>query len=401
MAFTSERIAKLPAPPRGRVYHYDDKVGGLCLCVTPTGAKTFYLYRKIDGRPERERLGRFPELTIDAARDAAREKIGAIAAGRNPAAERRRRRTTLTLDQAFEFYLERHARPIKRTWKEDERQYSRYLKSGWGNRRLNTIRKPDVAGLHAKMGKEHGIYAANRLRSMLGKLFAVVIDAELFPGPNPVLGVKKFREQSRDRFLDAAELKAFFAALNDEPRVVVRDYLKLSLLIGARRSNMLSMRWEDIDRDRGVWRIPQTKSGEPQVVPLSQAARDILEERWADRKGDCPWVFPSTSNHRSKTGHVQDVMPVWRAVIKRAGLENVRPHDLRRTLASWQAMLGTSELVIAKTLGHAPGSTATRVYARLQTDTVREAVENATQAMQKAAGLLESDTESGDDENEA
>jgi integrase len=155
-----------------------------------------------------------------------------------------------------------------------------------------------VAALHATLGQDNGVYAANRLRSLLAKVFAVAIDAELYAGPNPVNGVKKFREQSRDRFLDAAELKAFFAALNDEPNAVIRDYLHLSLLIGARRSNMLAMRWDDIDREQGVWRIPKTKSGDPQVVPLAAAARTVLEDRWRARPEDCRRPVQESQNER-------------------------------------------------------------------------------------------------------
>ena len=391
-SFTQRRIEKLPRPASSRAEYRDKNTPGLILRVTPRGKKTFYLFRRLDGQLKRLALGVFPETSVSAARD----RVGKLQtdhhSGVDIVADRRKRRECPTLKEAFSHYLERHAKQRKRTWAEDEAQYNRYLKSRWAGRRLTTIRKADVARLHSKLGQEHGIYAANRLRSLLAKIFTVAMEDELYNGPNPVLGVKKFREQSRDRFLDAAELKRFFGALSEEPNEVIRDYLKLSVLVGARRSNMLGMRWDQIDRAKGIWRIPETKSGEPQIVPLSVAAGEVIEERWNARKDGCPWVFPTTGNHPSKSGHLQDPTKIWKAVLARAELEDVRLHDLRRTLASWQAMLGTSELIIGKTLGHAAGSTATRVYARLQTDPVRESVEKATLAMQKAAGLLEDET---------
>ena len=389
--FTQKRIEMLPLPASGRAEYRDNNTPGLTVRVTPRGKKTFYFFRRANGQLTRLSLGIFPEMSVSAARGRVAAIQGDIHKGVDVATERRKRRMCPTLGEAFAFYLETYAKQRKRTWKEDQAQYDRYLKNRWAGKRLTTIRKPDVAHLHSDIGRDHGIYAANRLRSLLAKVFAVMIDAELFSGSNPVLGVKKFREHSRDRFLDAAELKRFFAALAEEPHAVIRDYLHLSLLVGARRSNMLGMEWVDIDRQQGVWRIPQTKSGEPQIVPLSQPARDIIEQRWLDRRGECPWVFPTTGNHPSKSGHLQDPTRIWKRVLERAELQGVRIHDLRRTLASWQAMLGTSELVIAKTLGHAPGSRATQVYARLQHDSVRESVEQATHAMRKAAGLLESD----------
>ena len=185
----------------------------------------------------------------------------------------------------------------------------------------------------------------------------------------------------RDRFLDADELKRFFQALHEEPNATIRDCLMIALLTGARRWNCYSMAWEDINFDEAFWRIPDTKGGEPVVVPLVPAAMDILRERLELANEDCPWVFPG----RRKNGHLKDATKVWKAILKRAKLENVRPHDLRRTLASWQALNGTSLQVIGKSLGHKQVAT-TEIYARLTLSPVRESVEKATAAMLSAAG---------------
>ncbi len=149
---------------------------------------------------------------------------------------------------------------------------------------------------------------------------------------------------------------------------------------------MLAMQWADIDLERAVWRIPDTKSGEPQVVPLSERAMAVLHSRRQATTDDCPWVFPTSGNRPSKTGHLQDPTKIWKQVLERAGLEGIRLHDLRRTLASWQALTGTSELIIGKTLGHAVGSRATQVYARLAVDPIRKSVDRATDAMLEAGG---------------
>lgn len=388
--FTHKRLQELKSPDSGRDEYRDTKVAGLTIRVTKKN-RVFYFRRWSDGSMKRIKLGSFPEMSVDTARTQASEVQGKLHAGIDVAGERRVRRSCPTLGQAFDFYLDSYAKQRKRTWRQDKTQFDRYIEPSLKSRKLNTIRKSDIATLHTEIGKK-GIYAANRLRSLLVKIWQVAIDAELFPGPNPCLSVKPFKEKSRDRFLDAEELKRFFKALKEEPHEIIRDYLYLSLLIGARKSNMLSMAWDDIDWQHALWKIPETKRGEPQIVPLSQGAIEVLRRRWDARKEGCPWVFPSTGNRPSRSGHLMSPQKQWEDIIKRAKLDGVRLHDLRRTLGSWMAMLGTSEIIIGRSLGHAPGSKATRVYAQLQDGPVRQSVEQATVAMQQAAGLIEGKT---------
>ena len=115
-SFTTARLNALSAPAKGRVYHHDAKAAGLCVCITHTGSLTFYLYKKVDGRPQRIRLGRFPDVSIQAARKAVAELAGEIAKGHDPAAERRARRESPTLENLFAHWWETHSKPHKRTW---------------------------------------------------------------------------------------------------------------------------------------------------------------------------------------------------------------------------------------------------------------------------------------------
>jgi integrase len=187
-----------------------------------------------------------------------------------------------------------------------------------------------------------------------------------------------FPERSRDRFLGPAELKRFFAALKVEQEVH-RDFYSLAILTDARRGNLETMRWADVDFVTSVWRIPETKAGVPVVVPLSDPAMAILRRRHAARKGT-DWVFACDNKH----GHVKNCREVWESIIATAKLSDLRPHDLRRTLGSWQAISGSSLPVIGKSLGHT-SQRATMVYARLSNDAVRQSVERATDAILAAA----------------
>ncbi|MGW8256012.1 MAG: site-specific integrase, partial [Thermoguttaceae bacterium] len=245
---------------------------------------------------------------------------------------------------------------------------------------LSSVHKTDVQALHAKIGTQHGRYAANRLLALVRAMFNKAPDMG-YSGGNPTTGIKKFPEEKRDRFLHGEELKRFFDALSKEPDPLFRDFFLVALLTGARRSNVQTMRWQDIDFATGLWRIPETKSGKPVVVPLVAPVVRILQNRLMENSGS-DWAFPSYG----KNGHIVEPKAAWKRIITRAGLTDVRPHDLRRSLGSWMAMAGTGLPVIGKMLGHTQPST-TAIYARLQTESVKEAAEKATAAILQAGGM--------------
>jgi integrase len=382
--FTIKDINGLPTPDKGkREYYYDTKTQGLAICVTSTKKKTFFVYRKIDGRPERIKLERFPGMTIEQARGRANEINAAIAREENPAQIRRAQKEELTLGELFSKYLELYAEIHKTSWKEDERQFNCYL-SSWKNRRLSLIRKTDVQKLHQEVGNKSGPYAANRLLALLSSLFNQAKTLELWDKTNPAIGITKFKEKSRSRFLQADELPRFFTALAEEQNEHARDYILLSLLTGARKSNVLAMRWEQINLELGLWNIPKTKNGDSVTIPLVPQALEILKNKYLTKEKE--WVFPSNS----KSGHLADPKKPWQRILKNAGIQDLRIHDLRRSLGSWQASTGASLAIIGKTLSHRNVNT-TAIYARLNIDPVRDAMNKATQAIWDAGSSSTSD----------
>jgi len=174
------------------------------------------------------------------------------------------------------------------------------------------------------------------------------------------------------------------------------DFFQLCLFTGARRGNVASMAWQEIDFDRMTWTIPgsKTKNKRPVVIALPPPAVAILTNRLAWTAGT-PWVFPANS----ASGHLVDPRKAWERVRTTSGLTDLRMHDLRRSLGSWQATAGASLAVIGASLGHADLK-STQVYARLQLDPVRAAVDQATTAMLQAGGMLTLDVETkgGNDE---
>lgn len=369
---------------------WDAKTPGLQCRISHTGNITFSIYKRMKGyAAERVTLGKFPQMSIEQARINAAKVNAAIAVGDNPAEVKRAHKAEMTFTELYNEYQEKHSKHKKRSWKNDKSQFDLYLEKSIGHKKLSQIKRADIASLHLSISRQvkaaknkgdvpqYKTTTANRVLALISSVFNWGVKNGKCPD-NPIKGIEKNKERSRDRFLQPEELSAFFKAVQNDPNETIRDYVLLSLYTGARRSNVVSMRWDDISLQHKVWRIPQTKNDEPVVVPLIEEAIEILN----NRKGNgSPYVLPGTS----ECGHLIDPKKGWKRILEKAGIENLRLHDLRRTLGSWQAIMGSSTLVIGKSLGH-KSQKATEVYARLNLDPVRKSIETAAAAMLKAAG---------------
>jgi integrase len=383
-------IESIPTPADGqRVTIYDDIVPGLCIRVTPT-ARSFYLYRKVNGHPMRLKLGTFPALVVENARKAAQRHLGAIAGGKDPREEKRAINASMTLSQLWKRWQDEYAKPRHRprTLLTDENRYATCLER-WKNRKVASIREADVRNLHGDLAKEKGQTTANRAVQLLRRLFNF---ARIQPNPAGNRAVSFFPEKTRDRFLLPNELPRFFAAMEKEPNQTLKDFFYACLYTGQRRSNVQSMRWEEIDLEAKTWTIPgsKTKNGEPHRVHLAAPMLDLLKRREADgekkvKDGDeryaRGYVFPCYRVD-SKCPHLNEPKAAWKRLLTRANLKDLRIHDLRRSLGSWAAMTGASLPIIGKVLGHLD-QTSTAIYARLDLDPARLAQEAAVQAMQQ------------------
>lgn len=377
-------IRDFSAPVEGRIIVNDTEVGGLMCRVSSTGSKSFYVYSKVNGRPERILIGRFPKVTVEEARKRAKVINGSIVQGVNPAEIKRGQKEETTFHDLFMQYLERHAKDKKNRWKADKGTYELYWKKNLANKRLSEIERANLAEVHSSIlfqvknpnapeskKKYKSNATANRALALVSSVYGWGINMGLCKD-NPAHGIKRFSEKSRDRFLQEDEMPRFFVAMQ-EVDSNIRDFIFLALLTGARRSNVLSMQWSHISFERREWRIPLTKNQEPLVIPLCSQAIKILLNRKQENE---LFVFPSTG----KTGHLVDVKKSWNKVREEAGLVNFRFHDLRRTLGSWQAKTGASLIVIGKSLGH-KSVQSTAIYSRLDLKPVRDSVDKATNAI--------------------
>ncbi len=387
--FTKKRLDALPPPITGRDYYRDEKQRGLELRVYPTGRKMFALYRKIDGRADRVTIGLYPDLSVEQARDEAQALLGEIAQGGNPAHERRALREEMTFAQLFEQYLEEYAKKRKRDKGKGDEDANRLYLGSLQQRKLSSITRADIVKLHGEIGRETPI-AANRTASLLSGAFNFARDRG-WPYENPASKIKRFPETKRDKYLDLDQLDRFRRSLEAEENRTMADYFVTALATGARRGNVMSMRWDEIHWERGVWEIPAVKAKTKTAMNVILVVKllELLERRKNAPDADPEWVFPGRKG-RTDAGHIVEVKTAWERITKRAGIKGFRPHDLRHTLASWQVNLGATGAIVGKSLEHRSAQTTQR-YMHLHLDPVRDSVQLANDVMfgvVKPKGLL-------------
>jgi integrase len=377
--FTKFALDGLACVDQGKPFYvYDDKARGLCVYVSST-VKTFYLLRKVAGRAERIKIGRYPDTTIEQARKRAGSHNSEIDSGANPNQVKRQRREELTLADLYTAYMERHVIPNNKRPDNTARDYRLYLEP-WGGRRLSEIERGDVQVLHVKLSAR-GQRTANIALGLLRAMFNRAKEWGLWSENNPTEGIRKFTEKARQRFILPAELPRFYDELRRVESEITRDFFLICLLTGARRGNVQAMRWNDVHLDDALWIIPDSKNGEPYTVHLVPEAVAVLRKRAAQDARE--FVFPGPG----KAGHLQEPKRAWASLCERAGLADLRVHDLRRTYGSYLAASGASLLVIGKALGH-KSADSTAIYARLNLDPVREAAKHAAPMLLKGAGDL-------------
>ena len=369
MNFSIKAIERLD-PKLKRYSVLDEQTRGLAIAVYPSGAKTFYHVRKVQGWPKRTTIGAYPDLTIEFARGKGNELNGKLAKwqandfeGPNPL---ERPQQTATLGSVLAHYVKNHletnaknpAYAVKRAnW-----HFDTYLAS-LRNHPLGSITREQVRKLHEKIAAERGSVTANRTITFLRTLYnhALHPDVALWSGINPCAKPKKFLavEKSRERVIKPDEAPKFFKALASEPHRDLRDFLLLALSTAARRGTIFSMRWDEIDWQHELWTISSPKGRrdrKPHVVPLAPLAISVLKTR---PHVSAEWVFAGR-----KGRHLTTVKKPWKKFLQRAGIEDLTLHDLRRTLATQQGQTGASREVIQKTLGHEASSVATKIYDR-------------------------------------
>lgn len=379
--FTEKAIAALPIPAKeqGQAIYYDSgSTDGLMLIVTYGGTKTYYHYMFFNKRPVRTKIGRSSQIKLAVARARAHTMAENATKGIDPGEKRRENLHDITFKQFYEtVYRPEYSIVYKkpRSVVNDDSIFTHHLKD-FHNRIMLGIKPVEIAKLHNNTKQTHSPYTANRVLSLIKHIYVIAAKHGYMNGhANPAADITKFKEQTRDRFLQSDELQRLFAALETEQNEVFKNYILISLYSGQHRSSILSLRWSQVDLVNGFIYLPDTKNGEPMRVLMTNQLRELLKKINHSKNSD--WVLPSV---RSKSGHLEDPKRPWHELLRRAGIKNLRLHDLRRTMGSYQAISGASLYIIGKSLGH-KSTSATQVYARLTVDLVRNAMQKATDKM--------------------
>lgn len=370
--FTKYELDALTLPPPGeRMDVHDTGVNNLTVRVTAAGVKRFYVMKRTGRNTTRISLGTYPVMSIEAARKKALTILAEISTS-GVETLRQGKPAEVMLDDLLTQYLEGHAKRNCARWNEAAANFERYY-GDWKARRATDISIREARKRMDEIADRHGKHAANRSLNDVRAAVNWCIEHELFAGENPWNHVSSVRTESRERFITPEEMPKFLEAVY-QAEDTTRDFILMCLFTGARKTNVMTMRWEQIDFDLKAWRIPKTKSGTSHIVPLTQRALEILHARHKDHASG--WVFPGTATD----GHIPEPNRSWHKVLQVAGIADLRVHDLRRTHASYMAMSGQSLPMIGKVLGH-KSPTATQVYARLALTPVKEAMETALDHM--------------------
>lgn len=375
--FTRKVIDALPACPAESKnseveYSSMESPPGLRLVVTKRAMKS-WLYRfvvTVDGRSKRRaiKLGVYPGMDPAEACSKALELRALIAQGIDPLEERDQERKEPTLDQFFQnTYWPHYVQHRLRSASDVESRWRLHLSPVFGQLRFSELKTAAVLAFHNRQRLDTCAASANRLLALLKRLINVAIQHELCD--RNVARVRMHPEDNiRNRTLTVAsgELARFLASLAAEPNRVVADYLFFSLATAGRREECLQATWAEISIAERLWRIPaaRCKSGKARSVPLSDVALEVLKRRAEVKSGE--YVFPGKDG-----GHLVNPTRAWKRIIARAGITDLKIHDLRRTSATLLINHGGSISQAQLLLGHSSSTlTATR-YAFLGESQIR------------------------------
>jgi integrase len=384
MRLTDTNVKQLPAPEVGNKVIFDDTVKGFGIRVTAAGARAFVLRyrRRSDSRQRVFTLGSFPDWGTGAARDEAKRLKRAVDGGADPSGELEHHRESPTIADLCNRFLEDYV-PRKRpaTQRDYRQQVAVDILPELGRMKVAGVTHADVDAFHRRISTRAPTHA-NRVLACLSKMFSLAIRWG-WRADNPCKGIERNQEHKRARYLSAAELTRLTAALDELKDQDAANAVRVLLLTGSRRGELLAARWVDFDLEAGVWVKPgsTTKQRTTHRVPVSEAACRLLVGMKAKAGARAVYLFPPPEG---KTAHRLDLDDAWGILRKAAGIPDVRLHDLRHTYASVLASAGLSLPVIGALLGHATPVTTAR-YSHLFDDPLRVATERAAAVITGAA----------------
>lgn len=380
MQFTDKLIKSL----KPKTDRYDVREGngkGFVVRVFPSGQKSWGFIYHFAGQKKRMTFGSYPEISLAEARKIHTNAISMLVKGKDPAVMKQNAlleaRTSLTVRDLVTEYMEKWAKPRKRSWQEDQRILEKDVVPQWGKRKAKDITRREVILLLDNILERGSPIIANRTLAVVRRMFNFALERDIIE-VNPCYSVKApAKENRRERLLSLDEVQTFWQKLDDAGMTeLVRLALKLQLATAQRKGEIISAEWDEIDLTHGWWIIParKAKNGNPHRVPLSELSLSLLKQL-QKLSGESRWLFPSPTGKTHIVGGSVD--HALRKNLKLFELEDngFTPHDLRRTAASQMTALGISRLVVSKVLNHVERS-VTAIYDRHSYDKEKEQAMN-------------------------
>ncbi|SCA55898.1 Phage integrase [Candidatus Terasakiella magnetica] len=411
---TDKFVKNLKAPATGNVVTYDTDISGFGIRITHTGHRAFVLTYRFNGPQKRLTIGQYPTWSVSAAREEAKYLKREIAKGFDPLADKIEKREAPTVNDLWEKYQEEHL-PTKaeRAAKDDASMWKNYILPKFRKTKLASITADQIDKFHREISIDKPV-RANRIIEVFRKAFNLAIRWE-WVSNNPCSGVKKNNEEPRQRYATDSEITAITDVMRVHKEQTSCDAIRMLLLTGARKTEVLKARWQDIDLEQGVWIKPSahTKQRKFHRVPLASSTVELLKKRNENNDTHSQWVFEGVI----EGNHLTDIKNTWKSIRERStvilwredprlnkfmisldeqygpkltckkclaeaetlninmpvGVMDLRMHDLRHTFASILASSGQGLLSIGALLGHTQQQTTQR-YSHLFDEPLREAV---------------------------
>ena len=366
---TKRVVESTPANSSQQTFLWDTEIKGFGVRVYTTGRKMYFLqYRNQYNTTKKIKIGVHGNITTEQAREAAREIALKVSAGNDPATEVKSQKSRPTMADLARDYIELYAKKEKspKSVKEDKAMLKNHILPEFGTKKVAEITPRDIQVFRGKFDDRRVV--SNRVLSLLSKMFNLAIQWE-WRTDNPASGIQKHKEQKRTRWLQEDEIKRLIQVLDDYPNQAMSDIIRLLLLTGARKHEVLEATWEQFDLEKGVWTklAHTTKQRRMEHNPLSPAALKILKAMKAT-KTDSTYLFPG----RVPGQPLKEIKKGWATIRDKAELKDFTIHDLRHTYASHLVSSGLSLSIVGKLLGHTQASTTQR-YAHLADEPLREA----------------------------
>lgn len=378
MTKITKRSVDATTPGDQEFFVWDQELKGFGLRVYPSGRKMYLVQFRARGRLRRVNIGLHGAVTAEIARTEAMKHLSTVRLGGDPAGERDHHKTAPTVKEFGQRFLDEHVAVHCKltTQTEYKRSVELFINPKLGSHRIIDVTRADVVELHQSMKATP--YQANRTLGVLSVMFSVANTWDVrTDSVNPCWKVKRYREEQRERYLTSSEMARLGKVLREsksEPEAV--NCIRLLLLTGCRLSEIQKLKWAHVDLKTGALRLPDSKTG-AKLVTIGKAAIEVLKT--IPKIKDNPYVITGQIEGQ----HLTDMQRPWRRIRKRAGLGDVRIHDLRHSFASDALQLGEDLPMIGKLLGHTQIQTTAR-YAHLKTDPIKLAADKVATAIAEA-----------------